>query len=333
MESHNHLAIEPNISGLSSFDIAFLLLTGHYQIPMTSFDRAFMVLKDSLKKWRDVSLWGPQARLLKRATEQARRKELMAVLTAYQNLLTDAEKKGIKVNKKKLKELNEGAEKAAAAMWGDVSPKATALTLSTIEASTAYQASKLAVTIPKITKSAVKSYLFKASMSHLASFVLSYPNRILEPEIQRLVTIVETNPSMRSIDRYDLTQRLDKIVGLGSSYFSGLSDVQIGRVWTWTALKLGQEQKREKYQVIAELDNKTCKVCFRLHGKDFYLEPALRKLDEIVKEGNEMTPEELADEIPFPKISDIDNMTREELMESGFEPPFHNNCRCDIVLL
>ena len=46
----------------------------------------------------------------------------------------------------------------------------------------------------------------------------------------------------------------------------------------------------------------------------------------------ETIPDILKELNPFPRMSQISLMTKEELYHSGFNVPFHTHCRCEIIL-
>lgn len=328
--------VPKRFSGLSSLDQSFLLMTGHYRVPGSVFNESFRILKESLKEWRDVTLWGPQAALLRKILLDAREEYLTPVLD---ELVRAFDLSGdISVSRMRIDVALAKMKNAGRKMWEGVSDKAIAVIATTMVESEKNVKERAKGVVRKqdggpLTEREWETFVGKAAMRHIQAFITEYPNRFIHPEVIRLVDIAEENPNMRSIDKALLGERIERIGILGQDYFRRLSDVEVGRVWNWTALSIAHEQKVTHYQIIAELDGKTCEVCDRLHGKDFTVEPAYETMRLALERPEEEDAEGFAQSIPFPRVDDIDNKLREELTDSGMTPPFHNNCRCDMVLL
>jgi hypothetical protein len=178
-----------------------------------------------------------------------------------------------------------------------------------------------------------KKYLQQANMDHMEAFVTAFPERKINPELDRLVKIVETNPRMRTVDKADLSQRIQMVSEKAENNLDQLSDIQTGRMWNWSALELAHQQGVVEYQVIAEIEDKAnppCDVCLRIHGKTFPVDVSRDKMTVLIEmaSGDKITRID-----SFPQLEDVDNISSKEMRGMVLHPPFHPNCRCQIVLL
>jgi hypothetical protein len=86
-----------------------------------------------------------------------------------------------------------------------------------------------------------------------------------------------------------------------------------------------------RYQITAELDDRTCPVCMYMHGKSLDVGRALDQTEEALSADN---PDDLSDIAPWPgqsraDLQDMLQMDPEELQAAGYMvPPFHPACRC-----
>lgn len=117
-----------------------------------------------------------------------------------------------------------------------------------------------------------------------------------------------------------------------------LTDVEVGRAWTRSAIELGYQNQVSEYMVIADMDNETCDVCLRLHGKTFLLAPTRNKMINamqqiVTKLKSPKGSVEGGFVFPFPKFEEVENNSPEQIRRMALVPPFHPLCRCDIVML
>lgn len=91
---------------------------------------------------------------------------------------------------------------------------------------------------------------------------------------------------------------------------------------------------RTAYQISEVLDERTCPVCRRMHGRVFFVRPAAERLERQLLESD---PAVLAASAPFPRssrtgIEELTSLNRGGLIERGWDaPPFHPWCRGVVV--
>jgi hypothetical protein len=112
---------------------------------------------------------------------------------------------------------------------------------------------------------------------------------------------------------------------------ANLGDVYAGRAWQGTTISLAHEKGFDQYQVIAVTDKLTCPVCSRLDGRTFKVEKSYDKFDTYLHtQGN---VDKIISLFPFPRVADVDNKSPAQIGVSGWMPPFHPKCRCEMVML
>lgn len=269
---------------LDSMDLAFLTMTGHVEW-IDLFDMAFTVMKASGSHASGQYLWGPEADLLTRAIVSAWKK-VGAVhckrLQAPFNLSGD-----ISVNMKVLRKALKKSKKAGEEMWKVCGNKVRTVMEVTVARSKKHF-EKQRKTALKLDTSGWEAYMAAANADHVKLYVEKYPERILHPEVQRLAKLAQQKPDFRLIDKAQLSDRITKIHEKGNNYFANMSDVQVGRTWTFTGLQMAKERGVTEYMIVAEQDAKTCPVCRRLDGKHFpvaYAHGKMVKQLEAVKPG------------------------------------------------
>lgn len=322
---------------IDSFDLAFLAMMGipYFEDP---FDRSFAITCRINKAYRHTHLWGPEVILL----QSSLLREWRHIAGPYlQKIRDEFDTSGdISVNGKEVRRLLKLLSKVGKEFWKGVEPNVEAVMEMTQvqavqhvleqaerEPPTKRTTAVLGVLNTKPTRVVTMAqkdvaqeswqrYLRSARMDHVQDLIIRYPDKKVVPEIQRLVKIVETNPNMRDVDRSWLSDRIDKVVLGFDGGLESMSDVEVGKLWTNTALELGKQSKINEFMVVAEMDDRTCDVCFRMHG-------TVIALEDVDMEGTE----------DFPEVEDIDNISAEERGKLGLRPPFHPNCRCDVVML
>ncbi len=315
---------------LDRFDLAFLAATGHLA-KGDSFDAAFVMWKYVMKDARDVELWGPEAKLLGSILGSFWREKaetLIPIIKNAFNLIPEA----VSVNKREILSALEKFQEEWEEAVPDLTQRADIILAQTIERSRQFHevnsvTAKADVSQPLMDE--WMKFLAEVSSKHLEAFVASFPHRTLQPEIIRLVELAENNPNMRSVDVAVLGQRLDNLTHFMQDYLDTLSDVQTGRAWTWTGIEWGFRNGFSIYMVIAELDGATCEVCRMIHGKEFAVEDARQKISTAAGMRNAT---EVVEFMPFPRHKDLDNKSPSQWKGMALTPPFHNRCRCQVVM-
>jgi len=314
---------------LDPFDLSFLAATGHLA-EGDAIDAAFVLLKHVMKDARDIELWGPEAKLLDSALSTHWRhssEQMMADLKAAFKY----EPENVSVNEKDVASAFKSFKKKWMDGLDEAVTKANVIIEQTILRSvTHHEATARKADYP--TPSSQEWDLFTQMVieaDQIRRFLLKFPDRIIQPEIERLVNLAKENPHMRSVDIGVLGQKLDNLTKFGQEYLNTLSDVQVGRVWTWTGMEWGHRNGFNVYMVLAEMDGNTCDVCGMIHGKEFAVEDARNKLTDA---GTETDVTKIKDFLPFPRHAELDNKSPAQWKSMALVPPFHGRCRCQVVL-
>jgi hypothetical protein len=166
----------------------------------------------------------------------------------------------------------------------------------------------------------------------IENFVEEFPNRILHPEIERLVDLMSEYESGREIDLAEIAGRCERLID-ADDYWNELSSVEVSRMWHGDGVDLAKEQGMTRMQIIAMLDDLTCDVCLVFHGSEVNVEDAA---DRYEKDGEIEDPEEYAQAWAFPRFNEVQLMDAGDLTDSGYLPPFHpggggkGGCRCTL---
>lgn len=317
---------QKGLSKLDSFDLAFLTLTGHVEW-VDPFDAQFLLLVKATSHGSSDYLWGPQADLMGKTIGKAWKK----IGVPYVNKMRKAfDLRGnIKVDREKLKKAQKAGMKMGKEMWLACGAKVRDILDDTV-ASSERHFNRQRKKATKADEEDWRLYLAGAMADHVAEYMEEFPERILHPEITKLVKIVEQKPDSRVIDLGLLKERIQKIDTRGESYFALMSDVQVGRTWVFTGLEMAQQESVTEYVIIAELDQKTCPVCQRLHGQHFPVKGAYDRMERALATTDIA---EITGLWPFPRVPQLDNRSPEEIRDLELAPPFHGRCRCDVQFL
>jgi hypothetical protein len=321
-----HIPGPEKLADLDSFDLAFLTLTGHieWRDPL---DACFLMAVKSGGHSSLDYLWGPEADLMSRVIRKAWQEQGKPLAEKIVDCFDTSG--DITVDKERLKKALKDSEKIGKKMWLACGGKVRAVFDSTVERARAHFDAQKEQDLAETRKDDFEDYVAEAMSSHVQAFLTKYPGRILHPEIQRLVGHVETKVDARLIDRGALTERLN-MVAQGETYFDLLSDVEVGRAWTFTGIQLAQRQQVTEYVIIAEMDRNTCPVCERLHGRHFPVSGVASRMETAL---NSTDVETITSLFPFPRESQLDNVSQETIRDMHLAPPFHGNCRCDVHFL
>lgn len=319
------------IIDLDSFDLSFLLLTGHVRL-IEPFDASVKLLAQSYKTLRKTELWGPEVEL---ATTMLRRKFEQHVQPTLLDFVSNFNLSGDTFSVKALQAY--AAIGAIDVSWGTMCREAlpalssiigTVAVRSTRNSQDLQQQASKAPALGRLYSDQEVQLLQHAAEDNVARYATLYGSD-LHDEAKRLVKLVEYSKDMRVSDRLDLRNRLERFHTWETAGrdLSVMSDVQIGKVWNWTGLQKASEAGVIAYTIIAELDTNTCSVCHHLHGKEFRLANALDRMNSEMSGGEPTTANR------FPVLNDVDNIPREAFVATGYYPPFHPHCRCNLVPL
>lgn len=323
------------LTDLDSFDLAFCCATGHahfVDVNDIMFETA-VALKQAID-FKTVTLWGPETELLSRKFAKEWKAQsglkLRAVRSAF-DLSGD-----ISVDKKRVNAALNSMKSDGKKVWSKMENAVLGVFDATVERADRHFERQLVrrTRRKQLTSESWASYVSEANGDHVATFTKAYPGRILHPEIDRLVKLVEADQAARLIDKAELANRIKKIDQMPARYFNGVSDVHVGRCWNYTGLQAAAEQKVTRYIWSAKRDRITCPVCRRLHGRTFDVKPAHGKMEKYLKSaGKGKPPDIIAKMMRFPRVKMIDNLSPEQVRKQGWQPPAHGRCRCDIDFL
>jgi len=310
------------LCNLDSFDLAFLTMTGHVQW-VDWFDLSFQLVRKAVEE----KLWGPESALLGNVLSREWRK-LDKEIGISARLIGAFDRSGdISVNTETIAAVISDARQMGPITWELIKERSQKIVDAVVERATEYfrkqreEALKVEAEFEDIAKSInVQTGIYTQKTVQ----------RVVHPEVRRLVKIVKTNPAYRHIDRAALLGRIDAIAKVGPDYLKTMSDVQVGRAWSFTGIEMAHGQAVTEYQVISEWDARTCPVCKRLHGRHFSVQQTYTRMKNVLKQ---RSPDKISGAMPFPRVKDVDNKSPKQIRSSGYCPPFHGRCRCDIVML
>ncbi|KKK58012.1 hypothetical protein LCGC14_3048720, partial [marine sediment metagenome] len=128
--------------------------------------------------------------------------------------------------------------------------------------------------------------------------------------------------------------KLNTAVAGGGQAIDTAANLTTSRLASFGALAQAEALGAGTYQITEVLDLATCAVCRRMHGRKFRVGPALLSVQETLLTQN---PQELATSQPWANqsrqgISDLSNMSEDQLVEKGLNrPPYHPACRGIVV--
>lgn len=315
----------------NNFDIAFALLTSK----ANNIDWG-KTSKYVIKQAVDISLWGPESALLSSILIKLYKKHALKHIKKIQS--TFNLKDDISVDANKATKALKATKNIGKEIWKDAEKKTKKVLEATTERSLKFftkQTKKKKKQVKKANdEEAYAAFISDALSDHVKVYTETFPKRILHPEVKRLVKLVETNVALRAIDTHALGERILTLHKLGEDYLKDMSDVQVGRAWTYTGVELAYQNEVAEYVIVAQMDsvNKPCLPCQALDGQHF----SVVKTREVLRETLALTdPEEIKNAAPFPRFAELTapDMTPEKISEHGYSPPFHNQCRCEIIFL
>lgn len=280
MQLCSHIPEEADLCDYDSFDLAFLSLTGHIKFA----DVSDLLFSLATSRAESVAFWGPETALTALAFKSAWKAVGGEKFT--KDLISAFDLKGdISVDSVTIERLFKRERDVARRMWPLAEEKVLHALAATQERAGLHferQSLRLLAKKGKRERGAWDDYVRDAMQDHVGTFTKSYPERVLHPEVQRLVRITEKDPNARLIDKAELTNRINKIAGMPQDYFTNASDVHVGRVWVFTGLQAAHEQSVSEYMYVAQHDKRLCPVCRRLDGKTFSVQQAHERMTKYL---------------------------------------------------
>lgn len=194
----------------------------------------------------------------------------------------------------------------------------------------------------------IPEHLFLATKSLTTSLCMHAMERVRRDAMMIIEEAIETEKELadriadntfevkKAADKL-LAQRLNAaVLGNGKALVDIGANLTTSRLVSYGFLSEAHVLQISTYQVTEILDDRTCPVCQRMHGKTFEVEKALTHLDTILRVQD---PQELKSLSPWPKqtkqaLYDLDKLSNEELQGKGWDtPPYHPLCRGTLVLV
>jgi len=172
--------------------------------------------------------------------------------------------------------------------------------------------------------------LAHAQAEQIKTFAEKFPERILHPEVIRQVGYLEDADLTSGVEVANLVDRMERAVK-NPAYWEGISDVHAARLWHADGIMYARENGILTGRVEGPLDEKTCAVCQHMLGLHVDLDWYADKIEQdlLIQD-----PDEYVEAWRFPRLTDVDNMSREELAAKGLAlPPWHPHCRHAVAWL
>jgi len=168
--------------------------------------------------------------------------------------------------------------------------------------------------------------------NHMELFTREFPDRILGPEVERLVNLFVSRAETDIAAIATVQERIRRLDQMLSGYLYDLTDVTVGRAWNFAGINMAYDTGVVRAMIVAILDALTCQVCVRLHGKRIDVAAMYNRANAFLN-ADYANATDVASGWPFPRIADVDNVSPRIIEARGYLPMFHNKCRCDIVFL
>lgn len=299
------------------FNIAFCVFAG--KAKEVNWEKAE---KPIIHDW-DLITWGPEAKLLSKVMVKSWNKHGKGLIKSVKNAFTLDQ--NISVDRKKIESAFKRHKNIGKKIWKDSNKKAVAILKATSYRALGHFKKQSRKRTKAEVDDAFDLFIANALSDHIEAYLKEYPERVLHPEIIRLVELAEASDELRDVDKALLLERIKKIDTLGPNYVTNVADVNVGRAWTYSGLELAYQNEVEEYMWVAHLDdpNRPCSPCTRLHGKRFNV---LITRDKVLKVLAEKDPDKISEIAPFPRVEDLDAKSPEEIMNGAHSPPAHNRC-------
>jgi SPP1 gp7 family putative phage head morphogenesis protein len=168
-----------------------------------------------------------------------------------------------------------------------------------------------------------------------------YVGKLFPKHQPRIVEIIRETMLMKGLDARTAAKELQaSLGGLLSTHFSDYENIfrtSSNRIWNWSRIYALQETGVTIYTIVAVMDERTSDICRAMHGREFRVEKAVRRLESIVEQG-----EHDLDKIsPWPTMDGIQKLiagkdfaeANAALQDEGFDlPPYHGRCRTTYIV-
>ena len=315
------------------YDKAFALLAVCLPDELYGKDREYLVQKLSELENKDLFLWGPEAALMSEKIYQ----EIQASCGVYLQNIKNAffipatEQETFIVNKKKIEINLKSCAVKFLQSFDNIEDFLEEILKTVFDKSVSqldYDEDETEIQRASLDEQ-WKNFMVNAMKDHLREKFGQFPEQILGSYVTKLIDLFLNSKDTHLVDRLQLAERLNTLMELPKDYFSMLSDVTAGRIWSFAAIQQAADKGYIEYQINGYMDAKICNVCFILNGKRFSTTSVFEKMALFLDDPNDDDMQKLL--FPFPKNSDVGGRTI--LPDEGFLPPFHPNCRCTITLL
>lgn len=161
-------------------------------------------------------------------------------------------------------------------------------------------------------------------------FTNTYFNRVVMPGLVNDLLRKEKEGAEFDDKFYrEVRGRLDKRLK-SVPHWRGVATTAASSAYHYGLSRAGLGQGYTGYELVAVLDNRTSDVCEALDGRRFWLADAVANVEKRAR----VAPEDLKEEMPFPKWDQIHDHTQAELTKAGIlTPPFHPFCRTTMRLI
>lgn len=186
-------------------------------------------------------------------------------------------------------------------------------------------------------RGAYTRWLKTQNQNHLKAYAKTFPDRVLSPEVEKLVDTMQKAPEQQGV-RFDYIQKRLSEVTSQESKWSNVTSVVSAFTWNGTGISTASDMGVVTYMIVNPLDQKTCPVCLRLHGTVYQVSDTKANIQASMGGAVGTDPDAetalLKQWWRFPRLNDVDNMSRKTLQDKGFSlPPYHGNCRDQIEFL
>ena len=315
------------------YDKAFALLAVCLPEELYGKDHEYLVQKLSELENKDLFLWGPEAALMAEKINQEIQDSCGIYLQNIKNsfFIPETEQETFIVNKKKIEINLQTCAVKFLQSFDNIEDFLEEILKTIFDKSISqleYEGEETEIQRTSLDEQ-WKNFMVNAMKDHLREKFGQFPEQILGSYVTKLIDLFLNSKDTHLVDRLQLAERLNTLMDLPKDYFSMLSDVTAGRIWSFAAIQQAADKGYIEYQINGYMDAKICNVCFILNGKRFSTTSVFEKMALFLDDPNDEDMQKIL--FPFPKNSDVGGRT--VLPDEGFLPPFHPNCRCTITLL